>query len=416
MNRSLRIALIVPPRGWYGRTLIDGINAYSREHGPWRFILQADTESHRVESWVRRWKPDGVLARITGPRMARQLLGLRVPVVDLLEESGRSHIPRIVCDDQEVVRRAVDHLFERHLRNFAYVGRHDTFFSRERRRCFREYVGLRQHAARAGGDGPRVTSTDILLPWESMPHLRVELADWLRGLPKPVGIVACNDVWAAQVLRVCDEYDLRVPDDIAVIGIDDDPVICQIGTPTLSSVGVNAHLIGYRAAAMLHGMIARGESPPPVTFVEPGPVQARGSTDTFAIPDADVVAAIRYLRAHACEAITPEKAAAALGMSRRTLERMLLRHVGHSPAVELTHARLDRARELLVESDASLAVVARQAGFFNPETLHRVFKKHFGVTPGAYRDAHGSKTLTASPGGSRRGRRRWSGLAVAKHS
>lgn len=397
MNRPLRIALIVPPISWYGRVLIDGITAYSREHGPWRFVLQTDTGAGRVESWVRRWKPDGVLARITGQRMAGELRRLGVPVVDLLEESGRSRIPRIVCDDKEVVRRAVDHLFERHLRNFAYVGRQDTFFSRQRQSCFREYIRLRQRALWKAGETARLTSADVMLPWESMPHLRVELAGWLRKLPKPVGIVACNDVWGAQVLRVCSEYDFRVPEDIAVIGIDDDPVICQVSTPSLSSVGVNAHAIGYRAAAMLEGMVLRGQSPPRVTFVEPGPVRARASTDTLAIPDAEAAAAVRYLRTHACEQITTTSAATALGMSRRTLERIFLSHVGHSPVVEITRARLERTRDLLIETDLSLSDVAERTGFFHPETLHRIFKNEFGVTPGEYRRAHGRKVAVAVP-------------------
>lgn len=388
MKRPLRIALIMPTIANYNRALIDGITAYSREHGPWRLVLQAETEHDRIEPWVIRWKPDGVLARITGPRMAKPLRRLGIPVVDLLEESGDSGIPRIVCDDRETVRRAVDHLMDRYLRHFAYVGRHDVYFSQQRRMFFREYLQS-HHDTIARTGGSQITFQDISLPWKSMPHLHVELVDWLRALPKPVGVVACNDVWGAQVLRVCNEFDLRVPDEIAVVGIDDDPVICQMCTPTLSSIGVNARTIGYRAAAMLHGMIARGDSPPLETFVEPGPVLARASTDTLAIPDADVAAAIRYLRSRACEHLTIKQVAATLGMSRRTLERTFSHHVGHSPAVEITRARLERARELLIATDLPLATIARRTGFFHAETLHRVFKKQFGGTPGEYRLAHG---------------------------
>jgi LacI family transcriptional regulator len=389
MNRSLRIALIAPPMSWYDRTLIDGITAYAQEHGPWRFVLQADTSRNQVEPWLRRWKPDGVLARITAPQMARQLRDMGVPVVDLLEESGRSLIPRIVCDDHEAVRRAVDHLLDRHLRHLAYVGRRDTQFSRLRRECFRDYVKAKHRGMRGAGDGQKLTCADILLPWDSMPHLRMELAGWLRALPKPVGIVACNDAWGTQVLRACSEFGFRVPDEVAVIGIDDDPVICRMNTPSLSSVGVNARVIGYRAAAMLHGMIVRGESPPPITFVEPGSVQARESTDTLAIADPEVVVAIRYLRAHACEHMTPDLAAANLGVSRRTLERMFAQHVGHTPATEISNARLERVRELLIVSGLPLAHIAHRTGFFHVETLQRLFKKRFRIAPGAYRRAHG---------------------------
>lgn len=387
MKPPLRIALIVGTVCWYDRELIDGIAAYSREHGPWRLVLQADTTRHRVEPWVRQWKPDGVLARITGPRMAKEMRGLGIPVVDLLEESGSSGIPRIVCDDRAVVQRAVDHLLDRHLRHFAYVGRSDVYFSVQRQACFHDYLRDRQQTLKADDD-TSLTFNSILLPWKSMPHLHVELAAWLRALPKPVGVVACNDVWGAQVLRVCNEFDFHVPDDIAVIGIDDDPVICQMCTPTLSSIGANARAIGYRAAGMLHGMIVRGESPPPVTFVEPGSVQPRASTATLAVADADVVAAMWFLREHACRPITIPQVAKTLGVSRRTLERAFMRHVGHSPAAEITRARLERAKELLIGTDLSLPVVARQTGFFRAETLHRAFKKHAGITPGEYRRAH----------------------------
>lgn len=390
MNRALRIALIVRPIAWYNRQMIAGILSYSREHGPWRFIFQPRNDDDSVAPWVARSEPDGVLASITAPRMARQLGRLGVPVVDLLQESGRVAFPRIVCDDQEAVRRAVDHLLERHLRNLAYVGRRDTTFSRKRRVCFRDYIAKRRREVKAA-TGATLRSADILLPWVSMPHLRLDLADWLRSLPKPVGVVACNDVWGAQVIRACHEHDLRVPDDVAVIGIDDDPEICGLSTPMLSSIGVNSQAIGYRAAAMLHGMIERGLSPPPITFVEPGPVQPRASTDTVAIEDAEVVAAVRHLREKACPTLTASTAAAKLGMSRRTLERLFTRHVGHSPAVEITHARLARARDLLIGSSLSLEDIARSAGFFHVETLHRVFKRRYGIAPGRYRRVHGLK-------------------------
>lgn len=389
MNRSLRIALIAPPISWYDRTLIDGVTSYAREHGPWRLALQADTARGQLEPWLRRWKPDGVLARITAPSMAKQLRQMGVPIVDLLEESGRSHIPRIVCDDGEAVRRAVDHLINCHLQHLAYVGRCDTEFSRLRRECFCDYARARQRGMRAGASGQKPSCSDLLLPWNSMPGLRRQLAGWIRSLPKPVGVVACNDACAAEVLRVCGEQGLLVPDHIAVIGIDDDPLICGLNRPSLSSVGVNARVIGYRAAAMLHGMVTRGEAPPPVTYVEPGSVRARESTDTIAIADRKVAAAVRFIRANACSRITPDLAASQLGVSRRTLERIFARHVGHTPAMEIADARLRKVCDLLITSDLPLATIAAQTGFFHAETLQRLFKSRFRISPGAYRRAHG---------------------------
>ena len=387
MNDSLRIALIMSTNPENNRASIDGITAYSKEHGPWRLVLQATTARHHVEPWLQRWKPDGVIARITNERMAASLQKLGVPVIDMLEESGDSGIPRVVGDAREAVRRIVDHLRDRHFRHFAFVGREDRHFAQQRLEHVRDYIHSLQHAMKHRG-GAALTFAEIMLPWKSMPYMHVELADWLRALPKPVGVVACNDVWGVQVLRVCHEFDLRVPDDIAVIGLDDDPVMCRTCIPTLSSIGTSARAIGYRAAATIHGMVTRGEVPPGRTLVEPGVVRVRASTDTFAIPDADVVAAIRFLRAHACEHLTIPEVATKLGVSRRTLERDFAQHVGHSPAVEITRARLDRVRELLIATDLPLPVVARRTGFFHAETLHRLFKKQFGATPGEYRRAH----------------------------
>lgn len=217
------------------------------------------------------------------------------------------------------------------------------------------------------------------------------LAGWLAALPKPVGVVACNDMWAAQVLRACSEHGMRVPDDVAVIGVDDDPVFCHISDPPLTSIDGNAHAIGHAAAAMLDGMISREESPPPITFIEPAAVQTRGSTDVLAISDPGTVAAVRFVRAHACDGLTPAGAASQLGISVRTIERMFTKHLGHSPAVEIGRVRLERARELIAATELPLAEVARRAGFFHAESLHRIFKKQFGVSPGRYRN---SKTPT----------------------
>lgn len=387
MGDSLRIALIMPTISVNNRASIDGITAYSKEHGPWRLVLQADTARHQVEPWLQRWKPDGVVARITNARMAASLRKLGVPVIDMLDESGDTGIPRVVGDDREAVRRIVDHLLDRHFRHFAFVGRHDRCFAQQRLEHVRDSIRTLQRATKHRG-GAQFTFAEIMLPWKSMPHMHVELADWLRALPKPVGVIACNDVWGVQVLRVCNEFDLRVPDEIAVIGMDDDPVMCRTCMPTLSSIGTSARAIGYRAAATIHGMITRGDVPPMRTLVEPGVVRVRASTDTFAIPDADVVAAIRFLRTHACEHLKITQVAAKLGVSRRTLERDFAEHVGHSPAAEITRAQLERVRELLIATDLALPVVARRAGFFHAKTLHRLFKKQFGATLGEYRRVH----------------------------
>lgn len=377
MPRRLRIALIVETQGAYGRSLLDGIASYGQDAGPWTFLQQENTADRRAASWLRRWQPDGILARITSRPMGLELRQLGVPVVDLLEETAVDGVPGIVSDDDAVVRAAVDHLLDRGLTRLAYVGLRGATFSDRRRDAFRAYS---RHRGIATEGCPEL---DLR---EKLPGRHAtQLGDWLRALRTPVGIVACNDARAAQVLRACSECGISVPDEAAVIGVDDDPVICHLSDPALSSVDPNARKVGYLAARMLHETIESGRVHPPVTFVEPAGVLARRSTDVLAIPSARAVAAVRELREHACDGLTVTGLCRRVGTSRRTLERLFAIHVGRSPSAELSRIRLERVRELLVGTDLSLAEIARIAGFAHVESMCRLFKAATGAAPGSYR-------------------------------
>lgn len=397
------IALLISPGSWRNRQLLDGISAYSRQHAQWRFALQEFTDRGAVDKWLLRAKPAGAIAEITSSGMAKTLRRAGMQVVDVLEEHAVPHVPQIVCDDQKLVRSAIDHLLDRGLRHLAFIGDRERHFARRRRLFFAEYLRLRHHQAQRAVT-PATPEHVAMLPGASLLTTgQAGLADWLASLPKPVGVVACDDMWGAQVLRVCSERGLRVPDDVAVIGVDDDPIFCQISDPPLTSIDGNSHAIGYAAAALLDGMINRQASPPPITFVEPGAIQTRGSTDVLAIPDQKAVAAVRFVRMHACAGLTPTSAAAKLGMSVRTLERLFDRYLGHSPAVEIGRVRLERARDLLTATELPLADIAERAGFAHVESLHRIFKKRFTMSPGGYRRAN---TTTAAVHTGRPTRRR----------
>ena len=402
MPGSTLIALLISPGSWSNRQLLEGISAYARQNTRWRFALQEVTKHGTVDKWLLRAKPAGAIAEITSRSMVKALQKAGMQVVDVLEEHPVPHVPQIVGDDQRIVRLAIDHLLDRGLRHLAFIGDSDRHFAKRRRMWFAEYAQMRQIQLSNGKDLPLATAAVAMLPGASLLAGGLAgLADWMASLPKPVGVVACNDMWAAQILRACREYGISVPDDVAVIGVDDDPVFCHISDPPLTSIDGNAHAIGYAAAAMLDGMISRGESPPPITFIEPATVRTRGSTDVLAISDPATLAAVRFVRERACMGVTPATAASKLGMSVRTIERMFMRHLGHSPAAEIGRVRLERARELIAGTDLPLAEVARRAGFSHPESLHRVFKKRFGVSPGRYRHTTTAtkKPATRSGGG-----------------
>lgn len=388
MGRQLRIGLLIESSRAYGRNLLYGIAAYARSHGPWTLHYQERAIDAPMPPAIRRWRPDGLLARIVGPRLGREVQRLGLPTVDLLGEQSIPGVPAIVPDQEALTHLAFHHLLERGLRHFAYVGFDRVAFSNGRREQFRDYARARGFDARVfEGAGLRHAIGLAQIEEDTARHGR-ELGAWLRGLPKPVGVYACNDIRAFQVLSICRENDIAVPDDVAVVGVDDDPVLCTLSDPPLSSVDPNAQRIGYEAAAMLHRMIdGLGPAEPAETRIAPAGVVTRRSSDVLAVADREVAGAVRHIRLHACDGLTVEDVARRAGMSRRTLERRFAEHLGRSPSAEITRVRLRRVQELLVGTDLPVEKVAREAGFTHLESLYRLFKKTSGLTPGEYRRA-----------------------------
>jgi LacI family transcriptional regulator len=220
----------------------------------------------------------------------------------------------------------------------------------------------------------------------------VQLIQILKGggqLPKPMGIMGCNDRAALTVLDACRPLGLRVPDDIAVLGVDDDDLVQALAYPPLSTVNTARDRVGFEAAAMLERLMSNTEpNAPRVVLVAPKGVVARRSTDATAIADMDVAEAARFIHAHAGRAISVEDVARAATVSRRQLERRFRAAMGHSLLAEITRCRVDRARQLLVDTELTLDQISRAAGFASASYFSVVFKREAGMTPQKYRDAY----------------------------
>ena len=393
-----RIAVIADTRGSYVRGLIGGITAYGHDYGPWSYRLYSDPLDTTVPKRILDDGAAGVLARIHLPRIGRDLARLGVPVVDMLEEVAISGIPQIVVDDEAVVRLAIDHLLERGLKTVAFLGLRGVHYSEIRRGHLIRLCREREGALHAGPTAARNDPLTLLINDTAAAQATERaIGNWIAALPKPIGLVACNDVWASLALSASRDRGVEVPEQVAVIGVDDDPIFCQVSTVGLSSVDPNTFKIGYQAAALLHGMLTDGLQPPPLNYVDPAGVVARRSTHVLAYPDSDFVGIVRYVRDHACDGLTVGRMVKKLGVSRRTLERLFAEHVGHSPSDEINRVRLARVQELLVGTDSSLEDVARVAGFSYAESMRRAFKARFGVAPGQYRRDKRPKGTAISP-------------------
>jgi LacI family transcriptional regulator, galactose operon repressor len=383
--RRPRVALLIESSRAYGRGTLLGVAKYIREHGSWSVFLQERSLGDLSPGWLENWKGDGILARVENPRMAGAIHRLRLPAVDLRSLLPHLRMPSVRTDDAAIARLAWEHLRARGFRHFAFCGFSGADYSDIRCSRFAEHVaeaGLHCHLFE---DSHRLRKATTL-EYEEHGLIYGDLvARWLRQLPKPVGLMACNDIRGQQVLNACRAIGVVVPDEVAVIGVDNDEVLCDLSDPPLSSVVPNTERIGYEAAALLDRMMS-GEKPPrtPI-FVEPVGVVTRRSTEVLAVEDRHVATAMRFIREHACEGIDVSDVLKAVPLSRSTLERRFARALGCSPKDEILRVRLERAKQLLAETELSLAIIAEKVGIEHSEYLNVIFKKRMRMTPGQFR-------------------------------
>lgn len=382
MSTALRIALLVETSREYGRGLLRGIIRYQQQHGPWSLYFKPQGLDAAPPPWLNSWRGDGILARINDRRMARAVAHASVPVVDVRNALPDLSIPTVGIENQAVVQLAMEHFSERGFRHFAFFGtpqgenrnqddRADLFAALVRKGGFvcHSYVH----------ESPRPKS------WDAG---QTRIVRWLKRLPTPVAVLTCHDDCGQQVIDACLRANLSVPDQVAVLGVDNDPFLCNLCTPQLSSIDVDPERIGYEAAKLLDRLIQGAPAPAQPLLFPPKALVVRRSTDVTAVTDPYVGEACRLIRDHAGESVNIDQLLAQIPISRSSLFRRFKTQLGRSPKKELTRVRMARARELLIYSRLGLEEVARQA--FRSDVRHFIsaFRKETGVSPMRYRKAH----------------------------
>lgn len=379
MPRRLHVALMVETSLVYGRQLLRGIIRYLRSHQPWSVFFELRELGAAPPGWLKDWRGDGILCRPTNPALAELFRRKKIPVVNLNDVHSDLGLPLIESDNHAIGRLAAEHLLERGFRQFGFCGFTGHAWARKRGEGFRARLTEAGHACavyESPWGGPNAH------PWEKE---QGRIGQWLRALPRPAGVLACNDMRGQHVLDACQRVHLGVPEDVAVIGVDDDVLLCELCDPPLSSVVPNPERIGYEAAALLDRLMA-GEKPPRLEWrIEPLGVTARQSTDVLAIDDVQVAAALRYIREHACHGATVPDVLAHVPLSRTILERRFRKYLGRSPQAEIRAVQLKRVKQLLAETDLRLERIAELAGYEHPEYMSVVFKRETKQTPGDYR-------------------------------
>jgi LacI family transcriptional regulator len=379
MSKKAHVALIVETSIHYGRQVLRGVTRYLQAHQTWSVFLEQRELWSSPPGWLRTWKGDGVICRKTTPQMATAFKKAGVPLVDLNDRSSTIIAPRIESDHFAMGVLAADHLIERGFTNLAFCGFTDQAWSMSREEGFTARVHERGHTCVAWHSpwtGPRA------MAWESEQEL---IAKWLRTLARPTGIFACSDMRGQHVLDACQRIDLAVPEEVAVVGVDDDAVLCNLCHPPLSSVVPNAERVGYEAAALLDRLMSGGKAPSERMLIAPVGVTTRQSTDVLAIEDPAVAAVVRFIRERACHGCSMKDVERYSPLSRSLLERRFRRYLGRSPQAEMRAVQLKRVKHLLANSELSLERIAALAGYSHSEYMSVVFKRDTGQTPGQYR-------------------------------
>lgn len=374
-----KVALIVETSGVYGRKILSGIARYLRTHQRWSVFLDQRELDSRPPDWLLREKWDGIVSRPTDPGLAEIYRKMATAVVDLNDQHDDLGLPWVCSDHRQIGTLGAEHFMARGLRNFAFCGYTGDGWSVKRMEGFQRTVE---------STGQPVTVYESLSKGPGASHGDEDLgkiALWLKTLPKPVGVMACNDVRALDVLNACERAGIRVPQGVAVVGVDNEEIHCDFCHPPLSSVEPDPEAIGYHAAELLDQLMA-GRSPERTgILVPPLQVVPRPSTDVLAVEDELVKSAVRHIRENARTDCHVEHLMSRFNVSRSTLERRFRKALGYSPQDEIRQTRIQEIRLLLTDTNATLEHIAELCGFEHPEYLCVFFKRLTGQPPGEYR-------------------------------
>ena len=380
-NQMKRIAIVMYPWTGYLHGVQVGISEYFVRRPDWLWVSSLP----RADDFARlaAQKPSGVIAFVEEEYL-EDIRRLKVPVVDVSNWITDSCFPQVLCDDEAVGRLAANYLMELGIRHFAATGVRQAHFSDLRIKGYVDTLESKGFAvafpalteARRGGAKTERESTPAALNRR------------LRDLPKPCAIFAANDANAMALLHSCREAGLRVPEDVCVLGVDNDELLTRVSHPPLSSIMVPSEKIGFEAARVLDQMMNGRPAPTEPVLLAPIGVETRQSTNLLAVTDEDVNSAIRFIRENLHARINVEDILEVVPVNRRYLERKFKTFLGRSPLQEIRRVRIEKGKELLTTTDCSVSEVARRSGFPSPERFASVFHLIVGTTPGKYRKAY----------------------------
>lgn len=395
MPKVSKIIVLLDKSRIADRLFLRGIVRYSHLFRPWTIctlppFYRNPTDKYRVLSEAKRQRADGIIANIDNAKMAKALILTGLPAIVIPIKELIPCFPYMFDDGHTAGKMAAEHLLSLGARDFAFCGFENFCWSQVRGDNFSK----------------RIADAGFQTHFYSLPRLKIQrlweneqiiLIDWLKSLPKPIGLMACNDDRGHYVLEACQVAGLRVPDEVAVIGVDNDELICDLTTPTLSSIALNHEKAGYRAAQLLDKMMAgKKVDDKRIISLEASHVVTRQSTDILAIDilaieDHEVAEAVSFIHRHSNKVIQVSDVADSVTISRRVLERRFREVLNRSVYDEIRRARVEYTSRMLVETDLTVSQIALHLGYPSDKHISRQFRKERGMTPLKYRRKFGRK-------------------------
>lgn len=380
------VALLIETSRAYGRGLCSGIAAFAHAHGEWNFSPHEWDLGKGIPDWLASWKGDGIICRISDPELADVLANISCPVVDIYGQIRHSKIPYLDTDADAIADMAVRFFLDAAFDHFAFCGFPGLWFSDDRSLAFTHKVQRMGFPLTTYNPPHFRDSTNVAVREALHANGSPELERWVLSLPPRTAVLACNDVRARQLLAVAIRVGLRVPEDFAVVGVDNDEVICEMTNPRLTSIRPDTYGLGYTAAHWLHLMM-NGEQPPTHSLqITPLGICERASSDVVASDDPLFVRAVRFIRSNVKAGIDVKAVIDHVGCSRSTLDGRFKHVLGRSIKDEITRVKVMGAKILLRETRLPLDQIANACGFATASHFSRIFKEMEDLSPGRFRN------------------------------
>jgi LacI family transcriptional regulator len=391
MPKIPKVILLIENSRTYGRGLLQGIVRYSRLYGPWSFYMEPEfymestgTVKEVSLSNLKALGADGIIMRDT--RNLEEILTVGLPtIIATAIKEKIAGLPCILTDDEAIGKMAAEHLLDRGFRQFAYCGfgnmppwcqrRRDSFSKRVSEAGYKVYIY-------------KPPKSPDEYSWEKEQDY---IGQWLKKLPKPVGLMACNDDRGRHVTEACKITGLNIPEQIAITGVDNDELVCEMSDPPLSSIALNVQKGGYEAAELLDKMMSDNSITDKEIVIQPTHIVTRRSSDILAIEDPEVAAAVQFIRENSRKAIQVSDVVYAAELSRRGLEQRFRKVLGRSIHDEIRRCRIEQIAQMLVQTNLTISQIAAALGYSGIEKMSRYFRREKGMSPLAYRKRYGLK-------------------------